>query len=113
MIQRIPLPQNYPPPQHVDWVTVEAASKGLDDILSTLWYKMHPLVSDITSLVRHNTRERRARVEWEAEYDIIPMNILCNLLLDLKTWYISVKEEAGDIDLISMLEIRFELDQSK
>ena len=55
-------------PTQVNWVMVEVAVGGLDVLLVTLWSETHPLVSYILSLMSHNARERRARVDWVVEY---------------------------------------------
>ena len=97
--------------RHFNLVKSEAAAEGLVDILATLWSDTHPLVSYLLSLMYHNARERHARVEWAAEYEILPMHFLRRLILNLNTWYISVEEEAGEIYPPSMYELCFEIDR--
>ena len=91
----------------MDWVTVGAALEGLEVLLATLWSDTHPLVAGLFSLVHHNARERRVRVDWEADYDMLPMYFLFYLSLNINTWCISVEVEVGYIDLPSMATIRF------
>ena len=55
-------------PRQVNWVTVEVEVGGLAALLVTLWSETHPLLSDILSLMSHNARERRARVDWVVDY---------------------------------------------
>ena len=45
-------------------------------LLTTLWYESQPLVSYLLFLVLHNTNERCVCLDWAAEYDILPMNLL-------------------------------------
>ena len=68
----------------------EAAYEGLAAFLDTLWSDTHPLMADLLYLVHHNARQRRTRVDWEAEYNMLPMHFLHGLSLDLNTWYICV-----------------------
>ena len=77
-------------PIHVDWVSTEAETKGLMALLATLWQDTHPLVADILSLTHHNARERRSRVRWVEEYDLLPMHFPRCLSLNLYTWSINV-----------------------
>ena len=55
-------------PTQVNWVTVEVEVGGLAALLVSLWSETHPLLSDILSLMSHNARERRARVDWVVDY---------------------------------------------
>ena len=63
-------------PRHINWVTEEAAAKGLANLLSTLWSDTHTLVEELLSLMRHNSRERQARVDCAVEYEIVPIHFL-------------------------------------
>ena len=49
-------------------------------------------------------------VDWAVYYDMLPNNFFCFLYLFLNTFFIIVEEEAGDIELTRMLEVRFEID---
>ena len=98
-------------PIHMDWVSTEAATKGLMALLATLWQETHPIVADILSLTHHNARERRSRVIWVEEYDLLPMHYPHRLSLNLYTWSINVEDEGGDIKITSVTAIRFDLDR--
>ena len=78
--------------------------------MATLWSDTHTLVSDLLSLMCHNSRERRARVYWVEDYEMSPMHFLRRPTLDLNTWCISVKEEVVDTNLPRMSVLRFDLD---
>ena len=93
--------------RHIDWVTTEALAKGLTDLLETLWSDTHTLISDFLYLMIPDARERQSRVEWMAEYEMIPMHFLLHLTLDLNTWCIHVDKKAVEIDLPSMYDLRF------
>ena len=47
---------SYGAPNHVDWVLAEATTEGLVALLSTLFWEIHPLVTNLLYLVRHNAR---------------------------------------------------------
>ena len=69
-----------------------------------------PLVSDLFSLVRHNSREHWDHIEWVVEYALLLMHYLRRLYLDLNTWFISVDYKRGDINLPIISAIHFTLD---
>ena len=96
---------------HVEWVSAEAATEGLTALLATLWWDTHPLVADLLSLTCHNARKFRSRIGLEAEYSLLPIRYLRCLSLYLNTWYISVEDEGGNIEIPSITAIRFELDR--
>ena len=76
-----------------------------------LWTDTHPLVEDLFSMMRHNTRERIWRVDWVEEYDIVPMYLLLRITINLNTWCINCEEEVGDINPPKMPSLLFELDR--
>ena len=96
-------------PCRVSRVLAEAASEGLIALLDTMWLDTQLLVEYLISLVQHNVREKRLRVDWAAEYEIPPMHFLFRLTLDFNTCCISVEEEVGVINLPSMSAHCFEL----
>ena len=87
-------------PRQLYWVTAESVSEGLTALLVILWSDLHPLSTYLLYLVRHNARERRALMNWVEEYML--MHFLCCLYLNLKTWCISIDEEAGYIGITSI-----------
>ena len=74
----------------MDWLTAEESEEGINTLLATLWLDTHLLVAYLLSLVRHNVRERRLRVDWATEYDMTTMHFLYYITLDLNNWSISV-----------------------
>ena len=68
-------------------------------------------MGDLLSLVYHNVWEKRESMVWVAEYALIQMHYIRCLSLDLNTWFISVEDKGGDIELPSMTEIQFDLER--
>ena len=60
-------------PRHIYCIMEEVVSEYLIALLATLWSETHTLVADLLSLVQHNNKERRGRVDWAAEYEILLM----------------------------------------
>ena len=52
-------------PRHVNWVTAESASEVLADLIAALWSYLHPLVTYLLSLVRHNSIDRMEHMYLE------------------------------------------------
>ena len=96
-------------PRQVDWLTAEAADKGLTELLSTLWSETNLLVAYLISLVNCNEMKRRTCIDCVAEYNMINIHLLLHLSLYLDTWYISFDEVVVSIDLLSIATIHFEL----
>ena len=80
-------------PCHGYYVTEESNFKVLEVLLETLCSDTYSLLYELIYLVWQNTRERQILIDWEAEYDMLPINFLLCLSLDLNTWCISVEEE--------------------
>ena len=59
---------------HVNWVLIEAAMEGLTALFSNLWRETHSLFAGLLYLVRPNSREKWAWIDWSAEYVLIPMH---------------------------------------
>ena len=99
----------YRMPTHVDWVSTDISTEGLTALLTTVWQGTHLLMSELISLVRHNSWERRAHMDWAAEDSLLPIHYLRRLSLYANTCFISVADEGQVIDLYTMTEIRFDL----
>ena len=91
-------------PRHVDWFTTKVISKGLMALLEILQTESHPLISDLPCLVCHNAWERRARVDWAEEDEMLMIHILYCLSFDINSWCIIFEKEAVCIDLPIMGE---------
>ena len=99
----------YSAPTHIEWVSIDTSTYGLTAILITQWQDTHLLMAELISLVRHNSWERRAHVDWAAEDAFLPIHYLRRLSLYVNTWFISVAEKVRDIDLYTITAIIFYL----
>ena len=70
--------------------------EGIAEIFGIIFSETHLLIT-VISLVRYNARKILACVDWEAEQDRLHMHFLRRLCLELKIWYITVDDKAGDI----------------
>ena len=61
-------------PDQVDCVSDEAETEGITMLLYMLCRETHPLVDDLLYLVRYNTREIGAHIDWMVESTLLPMN---------------------------------------
>ena len=67
-------------------MTAEAASEGLEVTLFTLWSESRLIVSDLLSLLCYNIKERCAYIDWDTEYNMLPINFLRRMYFYLHTW---------------------------
>ena len=96
---------------HVNWVTTNPTYKVLAALPAMLYQEPHPVVTDLLNLVHQSAWEIRAHVNWIADYSITPMHFLRRLTLGLNIWQISDEEDSGDISIIILSEINFELER--